>query len=152
HERNTMRRTLLGLTAVTALMFTAACGGSSNADNDGNGSGGDDLSYEQVVQKYVDMGGEEAIAALKAELEGQSIVITSSSFPNPQIVTTQRGAEMLEEMFGVDVQFDTADSDPLIAAMIAGQVDVGEISLAGMASANESGSDFVAFGATDKNN
>jgi sulfonate transport system substrate-binding protein len=44
------------------------------------------------------------------------------------------------------------DSDPLIAAMISEQVQVGQLSLAGTANANANGTNFVAFGVNDQKN
>ena len=93
-----------------------------------------------------------SVDELRTAVEGQSVIIGSSSFPNASITGAFKTVENLEEMFGVDVDFRLLDSDPLVAATISGQVDVGQLSLAGMVNANAAGADFVAFGADDQKN
>jgi ABC-type nitrate/sulfonate/bicarbonate transport system substrate-binding protein len=92
------------------------------------------------------------IAALKAKLNGKKITIGTSSFPNSSITGAFKTVEYLRNDFGLDVDFKTVDSDPLVAAMISGQIQIGQLSLAGMASANSAGADFVAVGADDQKN
>lgn len=99
-----------------------------------------------------DGGSEEALADLREAVEGSSLVIGTSSFPNASLTGQYRTVDYLEENFGVDVDFRVLDSDPLVAATISGQVDVGALSLAGMANANEAGAEFIAFGADDQKN
>lgn len=93
-----------------------------------------------------------SVEDLRAALEGQSVVIGTSAFPNASITGSFKTVENLEEMFGVEVDFRLLDSDPLVAATIAGDVDVGQLSLAGMANGNAAGADFVAFGGDDQKN
>jgi ABC-type nitrate/sulfonate/bicarbonate transport system substrate-binding protein len=95
---------------------------------------------------------EARIAQLRSSLEGTSVIVGSSAFPNASITGQFKTLEFLEEEFGVTVDFRLLDSDPLVAAMISGQVHVGALSLAGMANANAAGTDFVAIGADDQKN
>ena len=95
---------------------------------------------------------QQQIDQLRSTLEGQSYIIGTSAFPNSSIVGAFKTVELMEEIFGVDIDFRELDSDPLVAAMLSGQVQVGQLSLAGQASANEAGGDFVAIGADDQKN
>ena len=95
---------------------------------------------------------EARIAELRASLEGQSVIVGSSAFPNASITGAFKTLELLESEFGVTVEFRLLDSDPLVAAMISGQVQVGALSLAGMANANSAGADFAAIGGDDQKN
>jgi len=95
---------------------------------------------------------EEAIADLKAKLEGQTVRIGTSAYPNASITGAFKTADILREEFGLNVEFSVQDSDPLVAATIAGEVDVGQLSLSGVASAVAVGADFVAFGGDDQAN
>jgi ABC-type nitrate/sulfonate/bicarbonate transport system substrate-binding protein len=92
------------------------------------------------------------IAELKAKLEGQSLGIGSSASPNASVVGFFKTIEYLEQDFGVQVEEQLLDSDPLIAALIAEQVQVGQLSLAGTANANAGGGNFAAFGVNDQKN
>ncbi len=92
------------------------------------------------------------IADLKAKLEGQSLNVGSSAFPNASVVGFFKTLQFLEEDFGVKVEEQLLDSDPLIAAMISEQIHVGQLSLAGTANANAGGGNFVAFGVNDQKN
>lgn len=93
-----------------------------------------------------------AIAALKAKVEGQKVVIGTSASPNSSVVGAFKTVEFLKSEFGVDVDFRTMDSDPLIAAMISNQVAVGQLSLSGTANAVAAGAEFIAFGGDDQKN
>ncbi len=97
-------------------------------------------------------GPEARIAELRAELEGQSIIVGSSSFPNASITGAYKTLEFLREDYGLNDEFRLLDSDPLVAAMISDQVQIGALSLAGMANANAAGAEFVAVGADDQKN
>jgi sulfonate transport system substrate-binding protein len=92
------------------------------------------------------------MAELRSKLEGQKVTIGTSSSGNASSIGAWRMADFLREDFGVDVDFRALDSDPLVAATIAGSIEVGQLSLAGMASAVSAGSDFVAFGGDDQKN
>ncbi|MYF83413.1 MAG: ABC transporter substrate-binding protein [Acidimicrobiia bacterium] len=94
----------------------------------------------------------ETIADIRSRIEGQSVVVGSSGFPNASLTGAFRTMDFLRDDFGLDVEFRLLDSDPLVAATIAGEVDVGQLSLAGMANAVSAGSDFVAFGGDDQKN
>ena len=96
--------------------------------------------------------GTDAIAELKAKLEGQTLKVGSSASPNASVVGFFKTLQFLEEDFGVQVDEQLLDSDPLIAAMISEQVQVGQLSLAGTANANANGANFVAFGVNDQKN
>jgi sulfonate transport system substrate-binding protein len=92
------------------------------------------------------------IAALKAKLNGKKVVIGTSSFPNASITGAFKTMEFLKQDFGLDVTFKLLDSDPLVAAVISGQVQIGQLSLAGTAGAVSAGADLVAFGGDDQKN
>lgn len=92
------------------------------------------------------------IAALKAKLQGKKIIIGTSAFPNSSIVGAYKTVDFLKSDFGLDVDFRLLDSDPLVAGMISGQVQIGQLSLAGTANAVAAGADFIAFGGDDQKN
>jgi ABC-type nitrate/sulfonate/bicarbonate transport system substrate-binding protein len=94
----------------------------------------------------------DVIADLKAKLNGQSLKVGSSASPNASVVGFFKTLQLLEQDFGVQVDEQLLDSDPLIAAMISEQVQVGQLSLAGTANANANGANFVAFGVNDQKN
>ena len=94
----------------------------------------------------------DSIADIRSRIEGQSVVVGSSGFPNASLTGAFRTMDFLRDDFGLDVEFRLLDSDPLVAATIAGEVEVGQLSLAGMANAVSAGSDFVAFGGDDQKN
>ncbi len=98
------------------------------------------------------MDADATIADLRSRIEGQSVVVGSSGFPNASLTGAFRTMDFLRDDFGLDVEFRLLDSDPLVAATIAGEVEVGQLSLAGMANAVSAGSDFVAFGGDDQKN
>jgi ABC-type nitrate/sulfonate/bicarbonate transport system substrate-binding protein len=98
------------------------------------------------------MDADATIADIRSRIEGQSVVVGSSGFPNASLTGAFRTMDFLRDDFGLDVEFRLLDSDPLVAATIAGEVAVGQLSLAGMANAVSAGSDFVAFGGDDQKN
>ena len=95
---------------------------------------------------------EDVIADLRSRLEGQSLRVGSSASSNPAITGAVHTAQLVEEMFGVDVDFRQLDSDPLVAAVISGSVDVGQLSLAGTAAGRARGAEFIAFAGDDQPN
>ena len=138
-----MRKPKYAIALLVPLALIAACG-----DDDG-----DDNTAAPPNGTATDGGGDiTSIEDLRAAVEGQEVIVGSSSFPNASITGAFKTVENLREMFGVDVDFRLLDSDPLVAATISGQVDVGQLSFAGMANANAAGADFVAFGADDQKN
>lgn len=92
------------------------------------------------------------IADLRSRLDGQRFIFGSSAFPNASIAGAFKTLEFLREDFGVNAEFRLLDSDPLVAAMISGQVQIGALSLAGMANARSAGADLMAIGADDQKN
>jgi ABC-type nitrate/sulfonate/bicarbonate transport system substrate-binding protein len=92
------------------------------------------------------------IAALKAKLNGKKVIIGTSSFPNASITGAFKTVEFLKSDFGLDVDFKLLDSDPLVAALISNQVQIGQLSLAGEASAVDAGADLIGFGGDDQKN
>jgi sulfonate transport system substrate-binding protein len=151
--RASAARMVVGLLAAVALAScsgpaattpapsqTAAASGSAVASP--NGSAGASASADSQAQ----------IAALKTKLNGKKVVIGTSSFPNASITGAFKTMEFLKQDFGLDVDFKLLDSDPLVAAVISGQVQIGQLSLAGTASAVSAGADLVAFGGDDQKN
>ncbi|MDE0375588.1 MAG: ABC transporter substrate-binding protein [bacterium] len=112
----------------------------------------DDTPTETAPADDAMMDEAETIADIRSRIEGQSVVVGSSGFPNASLTGAFRTMDFLRDDFGLDVEFRLLDSDPLVAATIAGEVDVGQLSLAGMANAVSAGSDFVAFGGDDQKN
>lgn len=92
------------------------------------------------------------IADLKAKLTGQSLKVGSSASPNASVIGFFKTLQYLEQDFGVAVDEQLLDSDPLVAAMVSGQVQIGQLSLAGVANANNNGGTFVAIGVNDQKN
>lgn len=149
----TSRVLALGLASMLAI---AACGGAASpspssapattpapASAAPSGASGSPAASADAEAK---------IAELKSKLQGQSVIVGSSSFPNASITGAFKTLEFLKDDFGVNVDFRLLDSDPLVAAMISGQVQIGALSLAGMANANSAGANFVAIGADDQKN
>jgi sulfonate transport system substrate-binding protein len=146
--RASAARMVVGLLAAVAL---ASCSGpaattaptaASSAAADASPSGNAGASADSQAQ----------IAALKAKLNGKKVVIGTSSFPNASITGAFKTMEFLKQDFGLDVTFKLLDSDPLVAAVISGQVQIGQLSLAGTAGAVSAGADLVAFGGDDQKN
>jgi sulfonate transport system substrate-binding protein len=94
----------------------------------------------------------DALADLKTKLQGKTLNVGSSASPNASVVGFFKTLQFLEEDFGVQVEEQLLDSDPLIAAMISEQIQVGQLSLAGTANANANEATFVAFGVNDQKN
>jgi ABC-type nitrate/sulfonate/bicarbonate transport system substrate-binding protein len=92
------------------------------------------------------------LADLKAKLQGKTLNVGSSASPNASVVGFFKTLQFLEEDFGVKVEEQLLDSDPLIAGLIAEQLQVGQLSLAGTANANANGGNFAAFGVNDQKN
>lgn len=152
HRRRTGPSSVLAL-GLASILVLAACGGAASPSPaattttpTASPSGGD----ESAAPSGGDA--EARIAELRSSLEGSSVIVGSSSFPNASITGAFKTLEFLEEDFGVTVDFRLLDSDPLVAAMISGQVHIGALSLAGMANANSAGAEFIAIGGDDQKN
>lgn len=149
--RRPSRVIALGLASLLAL---SACGGpaATQAPTTAPATPSAEPSGSGEASPSGSADAEARIAELRSSLEGSSVIVGSSSFPNASITGAFKTLEFLEEEFGVTVDFRLLDSDPLVAAMISGQVHIGALSLAGMANANAAGSDFVAIGGDDQKN
>jgi ABC-type nitrate/sulfonate/bicarbonate transport system substrate-binding protein len=139
------RALVIGVASIIAL---AACGGAASPSPTAPPAGSPAASGSAPAS----LDPEARLAELKASLEGTSVIVGSSSFPNASITGAFKTLEYLEQEFGVTVDFRLLDSDPLVAAMISDQVQIGALSLAGMANANSAGADFVAIGGDDQKN
>lgn len=95
---------------------------------------------------------EDVIADLKSRLAGTSLTVGSSASSNPAITGAVRTVQYLNEEFGMDIELRQLDSDPLVAAVISGSVDVGQLSLAGAAAGRARGAEFLAFAGDDQPN
>ena len=93
-----------------------------------------------------------SIEDLRARLDGQSVVIGTSASRNAALTGVRRTVQFLEDDYGLEIDYRELDSDPLVAAMLSGQVNVGQLSLAGVISANEADANFEAFAGDDRNN
>ncbi len=140
-------RRLLGVAMATAVVV-AACGGGATTP-----------APTQAPPATTAPSGPAAtedpaavLADLKAKLTGQTLKVGSSASPNASVIGFFKTLEFLEQDFGVEVEEQLLDSDPLVAAMISGQVQVGQLSLSGTANANSAGGTFAAFGVNDQKN
>jgi ABC-type nitrate/sulfonate/bicarbonate transport system substrate-binding protein len=142
-------RRILGV-GIAVAFLAAACGtgGASTAPS----TAPSEPAASQPASSEGTAPSADALADLKAKLEGQSLRVGSSASPNASVVGFFKTLQFLEEDFGVQVEEQLLDSDPLIAAMISEQVQVGQLSLAGTANANANGANFVAFGVNDQKN
>ncbi|MEV7012873.1 PhnD/SsuA/transferrin family substrate-binding protein [Streptosporangium sp. NPDC051022] len=93
-----------------------------------------------------------SIEELRAKVQGRRISIASAAFPNPTLTGLYKVLELLESDFGVKAEFRLMDSTPLNAALIGGQVQVGHVSLGGLAAAKDAGADLVAIAGNDQKN
>lgn len=89
---------------------------------------------------------------MKAQVEGKEIVIGSAAFPNPSLVGLYKVVDILQKDFGMKTELRLLDSAPLTAAMLSGDVQVGHVSLAGLASAVEAGGELKAIAGDDQKN
>jgi ABC-type nitrate/sulfonate/bicarbonate transport system substrate-binding protein len=90
-----------------------------------------------------------SIPALASQLRGQHLVLGLSSSPNAAKVGAFRTAQYLRDDYGLRVDVRPLEPNSLVAALNAGQVDVGALSLAGIANADAQGAHLVGF-ATDQ--
>ena len=139
-------RRLLGL-AMAFTIVAAACGGGTTPSPSAEPS-----TAPPSAEPSATPGPEEILAELKANLTGQKLQVGSSASANASVVGAFKTLELLEQDFGVTVEFQLMDSDPLVAALVSGQVQVGQLSLSGLANANNNGANFVAVGVNDQKN
>jgi sulfonate transport system substrate-binding protein len=92
------------------------------------------------------------LAELRTRLQGKKVTIGSAAFPNPSLVGLYKVADILKADFGLDVDLKLLDSQPLTAALLSGDVQLGHVSLAGLASAAEAGGEFQAVAGDDQKN
>jgi ABC-type nitrate/sulfonate/bicarbonate transport system substrate-binding protein len=135
---------------LASILAVAACGGGASPSPSEAPSTPPSVAPSEAPLATPDAAAQ--IAALKAKLQGQKVSIGTSAFPNSSIVGAYKTVEFLKSDFGLDVEFRVLDSDPLIAAMVSGQVQVGQLSLAGTANAVAAGAEFIAFGGDDQKN
>lgn len=144
-------RRLLGV-VMTASVVLAACsgGGATTAPSTAPASAAPSSATSPSAAATQDTAA--ILADLKAKLSGQSLKVGSSASPNASVIGFFKTLQFLEEDFGVNVDEQLLDSDPLVAAMVSGQVQIGQLSLAGVASANANGGTFLAIGVNDQKN
>jgi len=130
------RFALIGVTLI-AILFTACGGGTSTA------------SPTTAAATAGAGGSADPIAALKAKVQGKSIVLGVGSPPNLAEVTTKKTAEYLQSMFGVTVDYKAVAADVEAAAVVAGSMNLGEVSFARLAGLKEGGADVVVWGTND---
>jgi ABC-type nitrate/sulfonate/bicarbonate transport system substrate-binding protein len=135
---------------LVSILAVAACGGGASPSPSSVPSTPPTAAVSEAPSASPDAAAQ--IAALKAKLQGKKVAIGTSAFPNSSIVGAYKTVDFLKSDFGLDVEFRVMDSDPLIAAMLSGQVQVGQLSLAGTANAVAAGANFVAFGGDDQKN
>lgn len=140
-------RRLLGL-AMTFAIIAAACGGAASPSPSAAPSTAPSVAPSVAATPSPD----EIIAELKTKLTGTKLSVGSSASANASVIGAFKTLEFLEADFGVDVDFQLMDSDPLVAALISNQVQFGQLSLAGTANANNNGANFVAVGVNDQKN
>ncbi|MEV4092941.1 ABC transporter substrate-binding protein [Streptosporangium saharense] len=148
-RRRAHRPTRGAVLALTALLL-AGC-----ADNAGTGpaspaSAGTASAAQQAQREQVKPPA--SIEELRAKVQGKRISIASAAFPNPTLTGLYKVLELLESDFGVKADFRLMDSTPLNAALIGGQVQVGHVSLGGLAAAKEAGADLLAIAGNDQKN
>jgi ABC-type nitrate/sulfonate/bicarbonate transport system substrate-binding protein len=139
-------RRLLGV-AMAMAVVVAACGGSEATQAP---TAAPPTATAAPGEPTPDPAAE--LAALKSRVEGKTLRVGSSASPNASVIGFFKTLEFLEQDFGVTVEKQLLDSDPLVAGMISGQIDVGQLSLSGTANANSAGATFTAFGVNDQKN
>jgi ABC-type nitrate/sulfonate/bicarbonate transport system substrate-binding protein len=82
---------------------------------------------------------------LKAKIQGQSVTVGYAGTQVPKLTVLNKLIEEMKQDFGVTVTYRVMDASPLNAALISGQVNVGMVSLAGVATAADAGADLVVF-------
>ncbi len=134
-------RRLFGAVAVVAV--TALIGACGDSDDDGG---------EKAASTPEAAAAPASIEDVKAQVEGKEIVIGSAAFPNPSLVGLYKVVDILQNDFGMKTELRLLDSAPLTAALLSGDVQVGHVSLAGLASAVEAGGELKAIAGDDQKN
>lgn len=143
-EAKSVRRRLLQLAvAVGVAAAVGGCGGSSEEDSSKSADAGAAAAGPATSM---------SVEELRAELEGKDLKIGSAAFPNPSLVGLYKVAELLESDFGMNVDLQLLDSAPLTAALLSGDVQLGHVSLSGLASAVEAGGNLKAIAGDDQKN
>ena len=143
----------LRLTFAAVAIVVAACGGGATPSPSSSPAASQPAASASTgAASTAPSPSADVVADLKAKLTGKTLNVGSSAFPNASITGFFKTLQYLEEDFGVKVEDQLLDSDPLIAAMISDQVQVGQLSLSGTANANANGGNFVAFGVDDQKN
>src|SRR5437762_3467996 len=117
-------RMTLAATAAAAILV-AACGGGATSPTSAPASAAAAPSAAGPAAATAD-----PIAALKAKVNGKSIVFGVGSPPNLAEVTTRKTADYLKEIFGVTVDYKAVAADVEAAAVLAGSIHAGEVSFA----------------------
>ncbi|MFF0579624.1 ABC transporter substrate-binding protein [Streptosporangium saharense] len=148
-RRRAHRPTRGAVLALTALLL-AGCADNAGAGPASPASEGTASAAQKAQQDPVRPPA--SIEELRAKVQGKRISIASAAFPNPTLTGLYKVLELLESDFGVTADFRLMDSTPLNAALIGGQVQVGHVSLGGLAAAKEAGADLVAIAGNDQKN
>ncbi|GII90510.1 hypothetical protein Ssi02_07410 [Sinosporangium siamense] len=133
---------MIGALAGFALLAVAGCGDNPDAA----------APAGQPTQAALPVKPPASIEELKAKVQGKELSIASAAFPNPTLTGMYKVLDLLQSDFGIKVEFRMMDSSPMNAALISGQVQIGHVSLGGMASAVEAGADLVAVAGNDQKN
>lgn len=137
-SRTRLAMTIAALGAAAA--FAAGCGGDD----------GDKASAETTAATTA--AAPASVEQLRSRLDGTKITIGSAAFPNPSLVGLWKVVDLLREDFGVEAELRLLDSQPLTAALLSGDVQLGHVSLAGLASAVEAGGELKAVAGDDQKN
>ena len=92
------------------------------------------------------------MASLRQVLQGKTLVIGFSSRPTVMDVVGVKTAELLKADFGVETSYRSLDAPALAAAVITGQIPVGEVSLGRIASMAIEGGNPLVFATNDVGN
>lgn len=144
-------RRLLGV-ALTASVVLAACSGGTTTTSTPTTAATPAPTTAAIATPVATKDTAAILADLKTKLSGQKLKVGSSASPNASVVGFFKTLQFLKEDFGVQVDEQLLDSDPLVAAMISGQIQIGQLSLAGVAAANANGGTFLAIGVNDQKN
>ncbi len=147
-------RRLLGVVMMASVVLAACSGGTATtpAPTTAATTAPSTAATSSVPSAAASPDAAAVLAGLKAKLSGQSLKVGSSASPNASVIGFFKTLQFLEQDFGVNVDEQLLDSDPLVAAMISGQVQIGQLSLSGTANANNNGATFIAIGVNDQKN
>lgn len=141
-----MQRALRYLAAVLAVgIVAAACGGTSpqTAASPAATAAGTAAAGATAAATP------DPIQALKAKVQGKSIVLGAGSPPNLAEVTTRKAANILQETFGVTIDYKPIAATTLAAGVLSGSIHAAEVSLTRLAGLKEGGADITIFGTND---